>query len=160
MTIAIIVAVDKLGGFSKNNEIPWHYPEDLQWFKQITTNHICVMGKNTYLDINNRTKNSNTILPNRSSYVLSTSLTDIKNAILIKELQDIKVNNEIIFIIGGGRLYEEYIDVVDLVYLTKINKEYNCDKFFPMDKLLQFELVEEHMSKHPDLCFQQLKRKY
>lgn len=93
--LSIIVAVDELGGFGKDGKIPWHLHEDLKRFKDTTTGQVCIMGKNTYLDIRNRrpivptvnpvpspdekisTEISTTVedlLPNRKCYVISKSL--------------------------------------------------------------------------------------
>lgn len=88
--LSIVVAVDTLGGFGKDGKIPWDIPEDLQRFKEITAGGICIMGKNTYLDIRERrykttledfTKSESKalteipdLLPGRQCYVISKSL--------------------------------------------------------------------------------------
>lgn len=69
---AIIVAVDDQGGFSKDEKIPWDFPQDLKWFKDRTEGHICVMGRKTYENINSRLddKMATSVLPNRRCFVL------------------------------------------------------------------------------------------
>ncbi|TFG95326.1 hypothetical protein E4H12_13495, partial [Candidatus Thorarchaeota archaeon] len=50
----IVAAVDQGGGFAKDGKMPWHYPADLKWFNRKTKGQICVMGRHTYKDINER----------------------------------------------------------------------------------------------------------
>lgn len=139
----VIAAVDLDGGYAKEGEIPWYYPEDFKWFKQQTDGNICVMGKNTYLDITKRLgdKSKDSVLPNRTCYVVSSTLTDITNATVIPSLgaldtlldpEDLRK----VFVIGGGQLFEEAIQTADIALITVINDTHQCDAFFPVDNLL------------------------
>jgi dihydrofolate reductase len=140
---AVIAAVDLDRGFSKAGEIPWHYPADLKWFKQITSGHICVMGKTTYEDINKRLgeKAKDSVLPDRKCFVVSSILKqeDIVNATVIQNIYNV-VNlltdddvDKTIFFIGGKRVFQEGISLADTVYLTAVNETFGCDKFFPVE---------------------------
>lgn len=133
---AMIVALDKDGGYAREGVIPWHYPEDLMHFRTVTTGTVCVMGKTTYLDICKRLgdKSKESVLPGRKCVVVSTTLKGVKNAIVVKslnELEDVLEPNESVSIIGGGRLFAAGLDFVDVVYVTAIRKSYGCDSFFP-----------------------------
>lgn len=137
----IIAAVDAAGGYSKCGEIPWDYPEDLKWFKQQTSGHVCVMGKTTYLDLvkrlGDRAKDS--VLPNRRCFVISSTLdqSTITNATVLKSIYDIDMQlteddvGKTIFYIGGGRIFQAALSVADRAMITVINQTHDCDSFFP-----------------------------
>ena len=147
--LKLIVAVDKEGGFSKNHKIPWHFKEDLQFFKRTTENSTCIMGRNTYEEILNMKKNKiGDILPNRQSIVISKSLKYLRdegeNDRLVNSFPDAiyKSKNDRIFIIGGEKLYIQTLPFVNEVYMTIINGKYNCDMKFPISYLKNFKVEE------------------
>lgn len=131
MQISIIVAIEKNNGIGLNNDLPWHYPEDLKLFKCLTNGHCLIMGRKT-MDSLKRP------LPRRDNFVVSrqTNLSyagDYKvfNSIelALKEAKHSKHSHA--FIIGGASIFHEGLDLADKIYLTKINKKYTCDVFFP-----------------------------
>lgn len=143
--MCVIAAVDQLRGFAKGGKIPWSYSEDFQWFKKTTDGQICVMGRNTYQDINERLgeKAKDSVLPGRTCFVVSNTLESLPNATVIKHLYEIEHHlpnddERPVFVIGGERLFREAIAVATKVYLTVINKDYDCDKYFPV------EYMQEH----------------
>ena len=133
MNINIIVAYCKNHGIGLNNQLPWNIPEDLKRFAKITKgngNNAVIMGRNTYESIGK-------VLPDRFNVVLSTTqkfdnletCTTLESALnLCKEK-----NFDDIFIIGGQSVYEEALNkkLVHKIYATEINKQYECDRFFP-----------------------------
>lgn len=168
---AIIAAVDLDRGFSKASEIPWHYKEDFVWFKKITTNHICVMGRSTYEDINKRLgdKAKESVLPSRQCFVVSSTLKqeDVRNATVIEHCYDVAnhvnhddIQTKTIFFIGGEHVFNEGISLADTVYLTVINKTFGCDKFFPVEYIEKYFTHEQtHRTESaPDLRFLTFKR--
>lgn len=162
-TYAIIVAVDELGGFSKDGKIPWYYSTDFKWFKQQTTNHICVMGRTTYEDINDRLgdKGGLNVLPNRKCFVVSNTVESYPNATVIKNISEVEQHlteddqGKTIFLIGGERIFMEGMSMADIIYLTAINKDYHCDKFFDTKFLEEkFRLHKMYSNDEaPDLRF-------
>ena len=141
---AIIAAVDAAGGYAKDGKIPWYFKEDFQWFKQQTMNHACVMGRNTYEDINSRLgdKAKDSVLPGRDCYVVSTTLDSLPNATVVRSISEVALRvaddyTKPIFNIGRRRLFIEGVAMVDTVYLTVINDTYNCDRIFPVDYVLK-----------------------
>lgn len=139
----IIVAVDSNNGISKEDNIPWHIPNELKYFKKITTNteypenmNIIIMGRKTWESINSKP------LKGRINIVISKKIKATKEENtyicpsveetfkLIKEFD----NYEKIFVIGGEQLYnhflKEYPSYCSLIYRTVINKDFECDKFF------------------------------
>lgn len=137
----IIVCVDIDYGISKDDKIPWHYPEDLKYFKKITTDAVdgkvnaVVMGKKTRDEIGKD-------LPKRLNVVLRSS--DDLNQKLI----DLSSRDDIdkIFIIGGEIIYNiilyTYRYFVDKIYITKLKDAYNCDKFFPIINSRYFKIID------------------
>jgi len=162
MQYALIVAVDFHGGFAKDGKIPWHFPDDLTWFKQRTKNQICVMGRATYETINEQLgdKAKESVLPDRRCFVVSNTLTDISNATIIQRigevtthLSDEELDEKTIFFIGGERIYQESIALADTVYITVVEDVHNCDKFFPTDYMLEhFSVDKTFKHKNAPTC--------
>lgn len=141
----IIAAVDLAGGYSKDGKIPWDYPGDLKWFQQQTSGHVCVMGKNTYLDLVERlgAKAKDSVLPNRKCFVVSSTLNQdsVNNATVIKSIYDVEMElgdedaDKRVYFIGGGRIFRDALSLVDTVILTTINKSFDCDMIFPYHEM-------------------------
>lgn len=139
----LILATDLRGGIAKNGEIPWHYPEDMKFFKNTTIssgNNAVIMGKNTFFSIPEQYRP----LICRKNVVLSKKIDKIPNlpsVSICKSLNEAlglcKGMSEI-FVIGGKKVYEEAFSHSDLqrIYLTTIKKDYNCDLFVQFDNLL------------------------
>ena len=146
----VIAAVDKLGGYAKNGEIPWHFKEDFTWFKERTMGHACVMGRNTYEDINRRLgeKAKDSVLPGRDCYVVSSTLESLPNATAVRSISEValKVPNDYvkpIFIIGGEKLFIEGVSLAHTIYLTVINEDYGCDRWFPTQFVMRNFVVTQ-----------------
>jgi dihydrofolate reductase len=137
--IALIACVDRGLGIGKEGELLYYIKSDLKHFRETTENNIVVMGRKTWESIKNRP------LPNRINVVLTREeLTDddidnkYKGAMVFN---DINValsacnkyhSNKTIFIIGGGSLYEQTIDLADILYITEIDEcDSEADTFFP-----------------------------
>ena len=153
MNKSIIVAVDEKWGIGKDGVLPWHIPEDLKRFKELTKNSICIMGYNTYKEIAQRFNYEETrkFLPFRLSIVItkrfiphSGNCNDdiIKNGLVlssrsITEALDLVSNRkEDIFFLGGVGIFKESIDLVDKIYFTFVKGEFNCDVKFPLNARL------------------------
>ena len=133
----LIVAFDKKRGIGKNNSIPWILKEDLKHFAKLTTGNnknAIVMGRKTYESIGR-------ILPHRHNIIISNSL---ENNNVINDIHQLSIycsnyDFEHIWIIGGESIYNYFIDnnLISEIFSTEINKNYNCDTFFPLldDKL-------------------------
>lgn len=166
---SIIVAVDLHGGFSKDGKIPWHYKEDFEWFKTTTSGHICVMGRATYEDINNRVGSAGdgSVLPNRNCFVVTSSALPRSNATTIRSLVELDKHlvdvddAKKVFYIGGERIYQEGIAKCDSAYVTVVNQVVNADKYFPVKYLsTHFTPVRNQRANNaPDLRFTTWTRK-
>lgn len=171
---AIIAAVDKCGGIGKNGVLPWSNSRDMQHFKQLTTNNICVMGKSTYVEINNSTKDGNSdVLPNRKCFVVSSTLkqADVKNATVISSIYDVDAYltdedlGKTVFYIGGYNVFKEALSRVQRVYLTIIDEIYECDRYFPtveLDRLFKpvAKSVTIDKTETPHIVFVEYLNKY
>ena len=140
MNINIIVAVSKNYGIGKNNDLPWYFKSDLKHFANLTKNtknNALIMGKNTWESLPIKP------LQKRHNLILSTSLDvqDNYNGYITKSFNNeenlfefIKNNSyENIWIIGGEKIYKLFLEkkLVNNIYLTYINKDYDCDVYFP-----------------------------
>lgn len=139
MKVSLIVAMDLDRGIGKNNDLMWHLPADMKFFKETTSGQIVVMGRKNYESIPERFRP----LPNRENVVLTRN-EDFKaeGCIVFHSMDaclDYYKNEEerTIFIIGGGEIYRQALalDAVDEMYITHVNKAYAADTFFP-----EFEL--------------------
>ena len=117
-----IVAVSDNWGIGNDNELLFHIPEDMKFFKDMTSGHSVVMGHNTYESIGKP-------LLNRKNYVLSrdTSLS-IDGVTVIHDISQIPDDS---FVIGGESIYKILLKYCDTVFVTKIHRTKKCDKYFP-----------------------------
>lgn len=135
MKIAIIVAMDEKRGIGKDNGLLWHLPEDMKFFKNTTTDNIVVMGRKNYESIPEKYRP----LPNRENVILTRNKDYKAEGCLVfhsfEDILDHYVDEEekTMFIIGGGEIYKLALDkdIVDEMYITKVEKTYNADTFFP-----------------------------
>lgn len=168
---AVIAAVDQRGGFSKDGQIPWNYPDDFKWFQHRTKGHICVMGRVTYDDINARLgdKAAVSVLPDRRCYVVTSTPLPRNNATAVASLGDVDKllthedaeQGRIVFFCGGERVYREGIAKAQTAYITVVNKDVEADRFFPVSYLMKM-FTEDKMFKTEatdDIRFTTWKRK-
>jgi len=127
--ISIIVAIAENNGIGKNNDLLWHISADLKRFKQITLNHTVIMGKNTYLSLPVRP------LKNRRSIVITDNPTDHFDGCLtvfsVNEAIEKCNENEESFVIGGASVYRQFLPLAQRLYLTRVNRSFEADTFFP-----------------------------
>ena len=140
MKIAIIAAVARNGAIGNNGEIPWHFPEDMRRFKEKTLGRAVIMGRKTFESVGHP-------LPNRLNIVVTRQKDlDLSNAgcavarsleealVFAKKMLDMKMvvdENEEVFCIGGAEIYRLAMPLADKIYLTRIDREFQGDTFFP-----------------------------
>lgn len=119
--LAIIVAIAQHGAIGRQNELLWHIPEDLKYFKEITTGHPVIMGWNTWLSLPKRP------LPNRLNIILSFEHVCLEGCKVFTNIPDclefVKQQDKTCFVIGGASIYAQLIDYCKRLYITWINKE-------------------------------------
>lgn len=144
-----------------DNQLPWHLPKDLKHFKEITSGHPIIMGRKTYESIGKP-------LPNRTNIVISRKKDWFEEGILIvgSIKEAIKFGQKIdedIFIIGGGNIFEQTMDIADKLEVTEIKTNIEADTFFPkIDPKIWTktdEVCHEKDEKNNfDFCFQTFQR--
>lgn len=157
MRISIIVAADLNNGIGANNALLCHLPNDLKYFKKLTTGYPVLMGKNTYLSIGKP-------LPNRTNLVVSKQVKSIEGCEVFASIEEgiayaQQLNTNSLFIIGGDSIYKQTLHLADTVYLTRIKHAFKADTFFPALNPLQWKLQSfdcfEADEKHAyNYCFE------
>jgi dihydrofolate reductase len=124
--IKIIVATSKNGVIGNDNSLIWHLPADLKHFKNLTTNNTIVMGRKTYESIGKA-------LPNRRNIIITRQEDyNPEDCEVVSSLEEaLLLCAENCFIIGGGQIYKQSIDMADKIYLTLIDEEFEGDTYFP-----------------------------
>ena len=131
--ISAIVAVDNNWGIGYNGDLLEHIPEDLKYFKQLTSGNTIIMGRKTWDSLPKKP------LPNRHNLVITKdpSIYELTNEVWFYTLRQIEVlmlknKNMNYFVIGGGQIYEKLLPMCDRVYVTKIFKDHDqVDTYFP-----------------------------
>lgn len=128
----MIVAADKNWAIGCNNKLLVSIPADMKFFRETTTGKVVVMGRKTLESFPNGLP-----LKNRTNIVLTSNENyDGKGAIVVHNMEELKeelkkYNSEDIYVIGGGRVYEQLLPLCDTVHVTKIDHAYEADTYFP-----------------------------
>lgn len=139
--ITLIVAMDPHNGIGLDGKLPWHIKEDLKLFKEKTLNHKIIMGRKTFESIGKP-------LPNRDNYVVTRNaqLQSLDNINIIHNFEEfLKTNensDEEIFVIGGAEIYQIALPYAKRLAISRVNKTYTCDTFFPLFNLQKYKEVE------------------
>ncbi len=110
----------------RDNQIPWHLPEDFRWFKRLTTGHVVLMGRKTFASLGKP-------LPNRINLVV-TRQGEIPGVVTVADLAQIDeaaYAPREVFLIGGAQLYAQLLDRCTDLYLSVVQREVAGDAFFP-----------------------------
>lgn len=160
MKVALIVAIDAERGIGKNNDLMWHLPNDMKFFKETTQNQIVVMGRKNYDSIPEKYRP----LPNRLNVVLTRNedfqaphcevFTSLEAC-----FEHFKNETErTVFIIGGGEIYKMALESgrTEEMYITYIDKEYGADTFFPSINESQWkseEILRQYIDERHEASF-------
>ena len=150
MIISAIVGIGKNKVIGKNNDMPWHLPADLKYFKRTTSGHHIIMGRKNYEAIGRPLpKRTNIIITRNTNYqadgcIIVNSITDA--------LAVAKANgDEEAFIIGGGQIYWLSLPMLDRLYITEIDVEVpDGDVFFPEVDFTEWKLVSSDAHQKND----------
>ncbi|XTP52684.1 dihydrofolate reductase [Niallia sp. Krafla_26] len=127
--ISFIVAMDKNRVIGKENQLPWHLPEDLKFFKRVTMGHPIIMGRKTHESIGKPLPGRENIIVTRNKDYKSEGCTVIHSLEDLRQFANQK--NEEVFVIGGAQLFIETFPIADRLYITEIHHEFDGDTFFP-----------------------------
>lgn len=137
--ITLIAATDKNGLIGNNGNLPWKIPEDMEFFKKVTTGNIVVMGRKTYISIGQPLKNRINVLVSETileTYDQKKNLEDYMNdVVVVNSLFKILTNTfyKNVFIIGGRSIYEQSLKekVPNRILLSKIDGEFEGNQYMP-----------------------------
>ena len=138
--LTIIAAVSINNVIGNNNKLIWKLSNDLKRFKNLTTNHSVIMGRKTFETLPKP-------LPDRDNIVITRdtnySKPNIQVCSSIEDAINLTKTDTQPFIIGGGEIYSQTINIVDKIELTRVHKEFDGDAYFPEIPLDIFELINK-----------------
>lgn len=140
MKLTEIAAIGKNRELGKDNQLIWHFPQDLKFFKEQTKGHTIVMGRKTFESLPG-------MLPKRHHIVISKSGAKFPEEVEVFSSIDAFVDayqtkQEEIFVIGGATIYKQMLNLCHRLILTEIDQSYDADVFFPeFDKTLYHKKI-------------------
>jgi dihydrofolate reductase len=139
--LSIIVAIAKNHAIGKDNQLLWHISEDLKRFKRITAGHKVIMGRNTLLSL------PKWPLPKRTNIVITDNPEETfegcEMVFSIEEAAGKCALAEECFVMGGASVYRQFMPLADKLYITRVNKDFEGDTFFPEINQKEWRLVEK-----------------
>ena len=148
---AIAAITEKDRGIGKDNDLLWKIPADLKHFKEITFAHPIIMGRKNFESIGRA-------LPGRMNIIVTRDTNyRQENCVIAHSIEDAIVrakalDNEEVFIIGGGEIYTQALPLTDRLYLTLIHAEKTADVFFP-DYSEFTKVISKENGKHEDISY-------
>ncbi|HIY57911.1 MAG TPA: dihydrofolate reductase [Candidatus Tetragenococcus pullicola] len=138
--INAIWAQDEKGLIGKQNQMPWHLPNDLAYFKKMTINHTIVMGRKTFEGLGGKP------LPKRQTILLSKNENYHPDGVTVfhtveEVLAFAKKSKDPVFIAGGAMIYQAFLPFCEVLYRTVIEKSFEGDAYFPTIDWTQWNLV-------------------
>lgn len=146
-----IAAISENNVLGKDNELLWHLPKDFKRFKELTTDHFIIMGRKTFESFPKP-------LPNRTHLIVTRDNTygnklphecltfvSIEDALSFSKTQDKDV-----YIIGGGEIYKQTIDISDKLEITRVHTTIDGDTFYPEIDTNKWQLVSEEFVEKDD----------
>ncbi len=163
-----IFASDLNGGIGKDGKLPWHFSEDMAFFKATTEGSICVMGRKTHDEIYAMRKDKKVLLPKRECLVLTSQSIEhhATDTYLIRNKESLetflKNVDKPVFYTGGKSVFEDAMkdSTVDGFYVTTILGTYDCDVHLDLTALkANFELSEVILANHDHIRIEKWMRK-
>lgn len=141
--ISLLVAMDRNRVIGYQNDLPWHLPNDLKFFKQKTTGHTIVMGRKTFESIGKP-------LPNRNNIVISKQQSSRfpEGIEVIHDIHTVVDWNhqypaEELFVIGGEEIFKQVLPHADRMYITLVDDVFQGDTYFPDFSEAEWQLTAE-----------------
>lgn len=126
--VILIAAAAENNALGKDNDLLWHLPDDFKRFKQLTTGHYIIMGRKTFESFPKP-------LPNRTHVVITRQKAyKPEGCIVVHSLEQALKNvpeNENVYIIGGGEIYKQAMEMADMIELTRVHHSFEADAYFP-----------------------------
>ncbi len=139
MSVSIIAAIGKNRELGKNNDLIWHFKEDMKFFRNTTIGNTVVMGRKTFESLPHA-------LPDRRNIVITSDKNyNADGAEVVSSVEEAveKTKGDNVFVIGGGKVYSEFLNLSDKLYLTEIDAECkDADVFFPEFDKAEYSAVK------------------
>lgn len=137
--ISFLVAMDENRVIGKENQLPWHLPEDLKYFKRVTMGHPIAMGRKTHDSIGR-------VLPGRENIIITRQQDYRSNECTVFHSLDhfldyCRDQKDEIFVIGGAEIFASVFPFADRLYITLIHHEFAGDTYFPEFVMSEWELI-------------------
>lgn len=135
----MIWAMGRNREIGKGLSLPWHIPEDLKHFKEVTSGKTVIMGLKTFESLGKA-------LPKRRNLVLNFTKFDLPGCEMVTSIEEalgLVKNEDEAFVIGGASIYRQFLQHAARLYITKIDHEFDADIFFPEIDLSGWRLVSE-----------------
>ena len=146
--ISMIWAMDKNWLVGKDNKLPWHFKEDLLYYKEKTAGKTVLMGDKSYYSLKSYYKDKP--LPYGKIYVASLDNLELPDAIVINDIISFLNNfpqEEELWVVGGATIYKLCLPYANYLYITHVDGEYEGDAYFPkFDLENEFKLVSSRVS--------------
>ncbi len=147
MIVSLIVAKAENNAIGKNNDLIWHLPYDMNFFKTTTKGHHVIMGRKNFESIPEKYRP----LPGRPNIVVTTQdAYEANGATIVSTIEEgleiaKQANDDEPFIIGGGQIYKYAIDngMVDKLYITFVHESFDADVYFPEVDLTKWQKTSE-----------------
>lgn len=151
MIISFVVAASENNAIGKNNQLLWHLPNDLKFFKNVTWGMPVLMGRKTFEALNKKPLNGrvNIVLTHNKHFKSEgvAVVHNIKDALFFTEQNDYKE----MMVIGGGEIYKEFMPKADKIYLTLVHENfYDADAFLPELNKNEWKLTSDRDYKADD----------
>lgn len=138
--ISLLVAMDTNRLIGKDNQLPWHLPQDLAYFKKTTMNHKIVMGRKTFESIGRPLPGRENIIVTRDQDYSQEGCLVLNSLEGIVELSE--QSDEEIFVIGGAEIFQQILPCSDRLYITHIYHEFEGDTYFPKTNEEEWDMVK------------------
>lgn len=163
MIVSLVAALASNRVIGVNNTLPWKLQEDLKYFRLLTEGHAVVMGRKTFDSIMAR---GGRPLPKRENWVVSRSpasalklpegvrhANSLEAALKTLDQENLAssacMDQEEVFVVGGGQIYEAALPLANRLYLTLIDHPVEGDAYFPEWKHLGFKMTSEDAKREP-----------
>ena len=144
MKTTLIAAMSENGVIGNHNQLPWHLPEELKYFRAKTLAKPVIMGRKTFESMGSKP------LPKRLNIILTEqpdfSVPGCTVVHSVEKALDVLNNEPEVMIIGGAKIYALFLPLATHLYLTVVEGEYQGDTFFPTVQWAEWTMVsaEKH----------------
>ncbi|MBX9782938.1 MAG: dihydrofolate reductase [Chitinophagaceae bacterium] len=145
VVVSLIVAASSNNAIGRNNQLLWHLPIDLKFFKNTTWAMPVIMGRKTFESVNNKP------LLGRQNIIISRNAqpsTDGKvwwaNSLEQAIEQSATLDCNEIFIVGGAQIYEQSMSIAHRIYMTRVHAHFEADTFFPEIKVGEWDMIKSN----------------